>query len=255
MRHGWSGKVLIKRADIEKIHDYAREHCTNRDYLIFRLPMKIGLRTGEIASLRIENINFDDRSFKVLDSKQKQLYPLPLDVVTLQLIQDLIGERREGYVFTHDRTWQYVKKDFPLRVQEIWHIIHQIGLKAGVEGFKPRDLRQYFAANWAHTERKSLPALQQILRHRNLETTSIYVGGKVFFEDVQREYDQIKNGPLIEPQFEEPAPNQAQGPHAKICGECGALQVCKYASMMPECVTACSHRVSNQTIRLPRALE
>jgi integrase len=58
--------------------------------------MKIGLRTGEICSLRIEYINFEEKTFHVLDSKRKRLYPLPLDALTLQLIQDLVGSRKRA---------------------------------------------------------------------------------------------------------------------------------------------------------------
>lgn len=227
--HSWASRAtVIRRTDIEHVHDYAREHCSGRDYLIVRLPMKVGLRTGEIASFRIENIDFDTRSFQVLDSKQKILYPLPLDVVTLQLVQDLIRERLEGYVFTRTRSWKHVKKDLPLSVQEIWHIIREIGRNAGVEGFKPRMLREYFAANWAQTEKKSLPTLQQILRHRSLETTQVYINKLVFFEDVQREYDQ--GGPVMTD---------------CICKDCSIVGVCRFAPL-PSCVEGCRFKQSKK---------
>lgn len=222
--HSWASKAtIIRRTDIEHIHDYAREHCNGRDYLIVRLPMKVGLRTGEIASFRIENIDFDMRSFQVLDSKQKRLYPLPLDVVTLQLVQDLIRERLEGYVFTRAQSWKRVKQGEPLSGEMIWHVIHDAGADAGVEGFKPRMLREYFAANWAHTEHKSLPTLQQILRHKSLETTQIYINKLVFFEDVQAEFDGVRNGPLT---------------GESICKGCSVVNVCKFAPL-PDCVESC----------------
>jgi len=222
--HKWASRAtVIRRTDIEHVHDYAREHCSGRDYLLVRLPMKVGLRTGEIASFRIENIDFDTRSFQVLDSKQKIFYPLPLDVVTLQLVQDLIRERLEGYVFTRARSWKRVKKGLPLTVQEVWHVIRKVGADAGIQGFKPRMLREYFAANWAHTERKSLPTLQQILRHKSLETTQIYINKLVFFEDVQAEFDGVRNGPLMA---------------ESVCRGCSVVNVCKYAPL-PDCVEGC----------------
>jgi hypothetical protein len=211
--------------------------------------MKIGLRTGEIATLRIENIDFESRSFQVLDSKKKILFPLPLDMVTLQLIQDLIRERLEGYVFTRTQSWKYVKKDLPLSVALIWYIIHEIGLNAGVRGFKPRMLRQYFAAHWVRDENKSVSTLQEILRHTSLETTQIYIGRMSFWEDTQAEYDQVKSGPFIEFQREETGTVQAQRAHAKVCTDCAAIQVCKYASSMPECVSGCRYRSNPQRIQ------
>jgi hypothetical protein len=146
--------------------------------------------------------------------------------VTLQLIQDLIRARLEGYVFARARSWRHVKKGYPLSIQEIWHIIQKVGRDAGIDGFNPRMLRQYFAANWAHTEHKSLPTLQQILRHKSLETTSIYVGKLVFFEDVQAEYDGIQNGPL--------APDS-------ICHGCSIVNVCKFAPL-PGCASSCRYK-------------
>jgi site-specific recombinase XerC len=215
--------------------------------------MTIGLRTGEIATLQIENINFETRSFQVLDSKKKVLFPLPLDMLTLQLIKDLCGFRTHGYVFRQTQSWKYVKGDKPLTVQNIWYVIHKIAREAGVSNFNPRMLRHYFAAHWIYDLHKSVPSLQYILRHESLESTQVYIGRLSFWEDVQREYDSIKKGPFVE--SEETAPVQVQRVHAKMCSDCGAAQVCKHAVNMPECATACSHRISNQMVRLPEPLK
>jgi integrase len=255
MHHGWPGKVAIRRADIERIHDYARKNCSERDFLLVRLPMQIGLRTGEIATLSIENIDFETRTFQVLDSKKKVLYPLPLDVLTLQLIRDLCGFRTHGYVFRQSRSWKYTRGDKPLTDATIWTVIHNIAREAGVPDFNPRMLRHYFAAHWIYDLHNSIPSLQVILRHESAENTMIYVGRLSFWEDVQREYDGIRNGPFAESHVEEQGMAQGQGAHAKVCSECGAVEVCKFAATMPTCALACAHRVSNQTIRLPRALE
>ena len=244
MHHRWPGKVVIRRVDIERIHDYAREHCSERDFLLVRLPMQIGLRTGEIATLCIENIDFETRTFQVLDSKKKVLYPLPLDVLTLQLIKDLIGFRTHGYVFRQSRSWKYCKGDKALTDASIWTVIHNIAKAVGIQGFNPRMLRHYFAAHWIYDLHNSVPSLQVILRHESAENTMIYVGRLSFWEDVQREYDGIRKGPIVESHIEETAPVQAQGVHAKVCSECGAIQVCKYAATMPTCALACAHRVN-----------
>jgi len=70
----WYGKgeaIVIRRSDIEHVHDFARVHCKLRDFLLIRVPMKIGLRTTEITTLNIEDIDFNTRSFRVLDSKKR----------------------------------------------------------------------------------------------------------------------------------------------------------------------------------------
>lgn len=253
--HSWPGRLVIHRADIEKIHDYAQKHCTQRDFLIIRVGMKIGLRTGEIATLRIEDIDFEARSIKVLDSKKKVYFPLPLDPVTLELIKELCAFRTRGYVFTHARSWKHVKGDKPLTIENVWYIIHKIGYEAGVPNFKPRDLRRYFAAHWVRDQNKSVAGLQDLLRHQDAETTMIYVNKLSFWEDTQKEYDNVRKGPIVESQIEETAMVQGPRAHAKVCSDCGSLSVCRFAATMPNCAMACSHRVSNQMIRVPRALE
>lgn len=248
MRHRWVGKVVIRRADIEKIHNYAREHCSQRDFLLFRLLMNTGLRTGEVTTLRIEHVDFETRSFLVLDSKKKSLFPLPLDPLTLELIKELCQGRSHGYIFRQSRSWKYCKGDKPLTLATVWHTINKTAREAGVPNFNPRMLRNYFAAHWVRDQNKSVSGLQDILRHESLESTQIYIGRLSFWEDTQKEYDQIKKGPIVESQFEETTPVQSR-PRAKVCSECGALEVCKFAPTMPNCAMACSHRVSNPMAR------
>lgn len=232
-RSRWSADaIVIRRGDVERVHDYARNHASSRDFLLIRLPMKIGLRTGEICTLRIEDIEFESRSFHVLDSKRKELYPLPLDMLTLQLIHDLIQERLEGYVFTRSTSWKKVKEDLPLSVQEVWHITHKIGEEAGVKGFKPRTLRQYFAAYWLYVKKKSLAGLQEILRHKDPATTLVYAAKLRFFEDLQAEYEGVQNQPFVE---------NVTRVAESICSRCGNLAFCKFAPL-PSCVESCRYK-------------
>ncbi|MGB8781041.1 MAG: site-specific integrase [Candidatus Bathyarchaeia archaeon] len=221
--------LIIKRSDIISVHDYARANCEPRDYLLIRLPMKIGLRTGEICTLRIENIDFESRTFQVLDSKRKKLYPLPLDPVTLELIRALAGKRSEGYVFRQQRSWKYIRSENPLRTATVWIRARTIAKDAGVDDFNPRILRHFFAAEW-HQSGKSLEVLRRILRHKSLAYTQFYLARLVYFEDVQSAYDEVMNGPLAEGKLK-----ACSGP----CSDCSIVNVCKYAGTVPEYALGC----------------
>jgi integrase len=242
-KYNWQGDaIIIRRADILHVHDYARQHCCLRDYLLIRVPMKIGLRTGEICSLRIENINFENKTFYVLDSKRKHLYPLPLDVLTLQLIRDLIGSRTEGYVFTRDvysRSWSHKKAENPLHITTVLVTLKKIGMQVGVRGFTPRLLRHYFAAEW-HKAGKSLELLRRILRHKSLAYTQFYLAKLVYFEDMQTEYESLQMGPLP-PSWMEKTESLAP----KICSKCEKLPICKFADQMPPWATGCEYFTEN----------
>ena len=247
---GWHGSgktIVINRGDVEHVHDYARSHCDLRDYLFIRLPMKIGLRTSEIATLRIENIDFEKRSFKVLDSKKKSLFPLPLDMVTLQYIQDLIGQRPSGYVF-RQHSWRYKKYDKPLSRVAVWHNISKIGKVAGVQGFSPRVLRHYFAANWYITEKKNIEMLRRIMRHANLAVTHLYLCQLVFWEDVQKEYDGVKNDPVVQEKTK-PVLNEI---YQKFCARCDHEPVCNIKAEVcaSEWASGCKYCTANQQAKM-----
>jgi integrase len=200
--------------------------------------MKIGLRTGEICGLRVENINFDDKTFYVLDSKRKHLYPLPLDVLTLQLIRDLIGPRQEGYVFTREvysRSWSHTKGDKPLHDATVEKRLQKIAEAAGVKGFTPRLLRHYFAVTWLKAG-KNLELLRRILRHKSLAYTQFYLSRLVYFEDLKAEYESFQMGPLS-PSWQDKTENLT----SEICRKCEKLPICKLADKMPSWVTGCQY--------------
>ena len=226
-----SGKtIVIRRSDVEHVEAYARDHRDLRDYLLIRLPKRIGLRTREIATLSIEDINFEDRSFQVLDSKKHRFSPQPLDVLTLQLMKDLIGDRREGLLFLH-KNWKRKNQGKPLTNVAVWKAIKTIGEDAGVKGFHPRVLRHYFAADWIYVQKKSMETLRRILRHKNLLVTHRYLSRLVFFEDVQKEYDEIRANPFIEQPRRDL--NPPQGPlktpnYLKWCSNCDHEHLCKF---------------------------
>jgi hypothetical protein len=181
-------------------------------------------------------------------------------MLSLELIQNLIGEREEGYVFTHQGSWTQVKADQPLSRVEIWQIVHDIAEEAGVEGFNPRILRHYFAACWYEEmkrlgSRKTLVGLQRILRHKSLAITQIYLSKLVFFEDIQSEFEGIQNSPLVPETTDGKKGNISRrgvtSPEdilkvtcaqkvagETICNGCGYVGFCKFAPL-PSCASSC----------------
>ncbi len=246
-----STPIVIRRTDIKKVHDYARIHCKLRDYLMIRLPMQIGLRVSEIRTLNIEDINFEDRRFQVLDSKKKQFYPLPLDTITLQLIQDLIGDRWEGTVFTREDSLKVARLNKPLSRTAIWYLFDGIGVKAGVEGFSPRLCRHYFSAKWhedmkKRDSKKTLEGLRRILRHTSLTTTQVYLQRLTFFEDLQDQFQEIQE-PYI-------ATRQVSDFYREWCSKCRMEPVCKIMDQAcaSEWATGCKFHVPKQQIKINR---
>jgi len=233
-RHSEYKVRVISRADVMYVHDYALENCSLRDYLMIRLPMKAGLRTNEICTLRIEKIDFESCNFEVLDSKKYCFYPLPLDMKSVDLIRKLVAPRTEGYVFRQLTSWKEARADEPLHKVTVWVRVKNIGKAAGVEGFKPRILRDFFAAHWHYVKKGNLETLRQIMRHESIEVTGHYVASMVFKEDIEQEYR--ANVDEVASRF------GVANTMCSVCRECPAVVVCKFASQMPEFATGCSHK-------------
>jgi len=237
-RYGSADAIIIRRVDVEKVHDYARINCDLRDYLLIRLPMKIGLRTREIATLTVEDIDFQTRSFRVLDSKKHRFYPLPLDVLTLQLIKDLTNGLR-GLVFRH-KTYKR-NEGKPLTNVTIWKAVRVIGECAGVKGFHPRVLRHFFACDWHIVQHKSIEGLRRILRHKNLSVTHSYLARLVFFEDIQKEFEETQN-----PYVNVDSNPRSSGFYEEYCSRCTHEQVCSLKQQMCSCKGATGCRFYKQ---------
>ena len=187
---GMAGRVVISDRQIWQVVSYAEKHCCLRDRVIVRLLLTRGLRTNEIATLKVENIDWDNGLLKVFDSKKKRLIDIPVDLETLVMLQALLKGRTEGYVFQHKRK-QFQFEDKPLTKQGVYEIIRRIACKAGVKHFNPRRFRQHLAAFWMQRARGRLAELQTILRHKNPQVTWEYANKFVFAEDVRREADRV----------------------------------------------------------------
>jgi integrase len=241
--------ITIRRTDVAKVHDYARANCDLRDYLMIRIPLKIGIRTGELCTLRLEEIDYETRTFQCHDSKGHGTFPLPLDFLSLQLIQDLAASRKEGYVFRQKHSYAKQKAGIPILPQTIDHLYHTIGKTVGIEKFSPRTSRHYFAADWHYIQHKSIELLRRILRHRSLAYTQLYLSRLVFWEDLQREYDSIRAAPFIDEDFaglhkydvEAHTSPMLSDFYKRVCQNCESEQVCKFIDQMPPFSTGCAY--------------
>jgi integrase len=234
-RQHWHGKgeaIVIRRADVEHVHDYARVNRKLRDFLLIRLPMKIGLRTTEIITLNIEDIDFETFHIQVLDSKKKQFDTLSLDGITLQLMKDLIGDRTEGPAFPREDNRRIRAQHKPLSRVAVWYLFHEIGLAAGVKGFNPRICRHYFACKWIKDmkkpgSKKTIVGLQRTLRHANIATTTFYTARLVFQEDLDEEYHDMQ-----EPYIAHAETHATSQFYRDFCSKCEREPTCKYVDQV-----------------------
>jgi integrase len=188
--------ITLYRSNFLKLKKFPKPA---RDQLIIELPCDLGLRTGEIATLRIENIDLENGSILILDSKRYKPYPIPLSYNIAQLIEEVKSGRSEGWLIRQfPRSGKL--SDKPITVEAIWHVWKKWAKRAGLPNWRqytPRLGRHYFAATWHYVKHGNLEVLRRILRHKSLAYTQVYLSRLIFWEDEKAEYERIMNIPNL----------------------------------------------------------
>lgn len=163
--------------------------------LLFSYQAVLGLRIGEAVRVHIRDINLKKRELRIDTEKgQRTDYlPLPKDLFqkTMQFIDDYSDEimKRKGYLFWADYYPQRNKMPY-VNSNVARNVFAKAVKKAGLdevysysEGTRPKllhrltphSLRHYAISNHARKNNGNIVLTSKFARHRNLETTMIYV--------------------------------------------------------------------------------
>jgi integrase len=187
--------IVIHRSHILRLKKFPKP---TRDQLCIELATDMGLRSGEISTLRIENIDLEKGKIYIIDSKKKTLYPLALTYEVAQHIDEVKAGREEGWLILQGKrnAWRRGK---PMTTIALCYIWRKWAKRAGIPNWRkynPRLGRHYFACEWARRG-GNIEILRRILRHSQLTTTQLYLSRLLFWEDEQAEYQRIMNIPNI----------------------------------------------------------
>jgi integrase len=171
-------KIWLTTAQVNAMLQIARD-TKERDYLLLEL-MRYGLRCGEIVGWRgLPGIRISDIRNEGIWVKgkgysrgivQDRLVPMPKDV-----LRHLRGYIDSALAGSDDADQQ---KIFPLSEVRAEQIVKSYAKRAGVDDWEkvgPHRLRAYFATD---AKDKGLDAftIRDLMRHRNITTTNLYVG-------------------------------------------------------------------------------
>jgi site-specific recombinase XerD len=143
-----------------------------RDYAMLTLLVRLGLRPGEVASLRLDDIDWRAGEL-VVEGKGNRMERLPLPVDVGEAVADYL---RAGRPQTAQGRTVFVRFRAPhrsLSVSAITDVVNRTAERAGLGCVRARQLR-HTAATAMVREGATLPEVGQVLRHRRLLTTSIY---------------------------------------------------------------------------------
>ena len=143
-----------------------------RDYAVILAMARLGLRAGEVASLRIADVNWSDGLLAVRGKGNRHdVLPLPGDVghaMAGYLTLARPGRPASPYLFTC-----VVAPYGPLRASSVGGIVSRACRRAGIPPFGPHRLRHALACDLL-ARGAALEEVAQLLRHGDLTTTAVY---------------------------------------------------------------------------------
>jgi integrase/recombinase XerD len=170
-----------------------------RDLLLVRIPWRTGIRVGELIALKVQDIDFENRSIVIKVQKMRKIDGkaierrriVPIDQGTLQMIKEYLEWRKQA-PYKGDLL-------FPFTRQRVNQIFWKLGRKAGIKeigdpevsqhrNLHPHHLRHSFAIHCIKRG-MSIDRLQKILGHQSPTTTSVYLQYSV--KDLHDDYDKI----------------------------------------------------------------
>jgi site-specific recombinase XerD len=150
-----------------------------RDYAILLLACRLGLRMGDIRTLRLEQIHWDQARLDLVQNKTDEPLSLPL---TEEIGQALIDYLKHGRPITPYRE-VFLRMTAPLKpfsdTSNFAHIITFYRQRAGIA--RPPNRRQGFHSLRSSLATRLLEAdtpievIAAVLGHRSLESTQLYL--------------------------------------------------------------------------------
>jgi integrase/recombinase XerD len=142
-----------------------------RDFAILLLLSRLGLRIGEVAALRLEDLDWRAGEIEVRGKGgRRERLPLPVDAG-----EAIVGWLRDGRPDCESR-FLFTRARAPhdgLHPSSLNGVVHRACRRAGLPEGGPHRLR-HTAATQMLRAGASLREVGQVLRHRDSEVTSIY---------------------------------------------------------------------------------
>ena len=143
-----------------------------RDAFILELLYVSGIRVSELVNIKLNDIEESQRRIKILGKGNKERYVLYGSRCS-DLLKKYMSVRSEFLKYPND----YLilsKTGRKINTREIRNIINRIKTKAGISiSISPHTFRHTFATHMLN-EGADLRAVQELLGHENLSTTTIY---------------------------------------------------------------------------------
>lgn len=156
------------------LQSFDRHTATGRrDFAMGLLLARLGLRTHEVAGLRLEDVDWRQNTLRLRHTKQRRERLLPLPPAVRQALAAYL---RHGRPLTPVRALfvrHHIPYGSPLVVHHVRGAMRRAFARSGITSGKVHLLRHTLATR-LHSQRVGLKAIADLLGHQSLDTTARY---------------------------------------------------------------------------------
>ncbi|MGA7540633.1 MAG: tyrosine-type recombinase/integrase [Steroidobacteraceae bacterium] len=150
-----------------------------RDYAILHLMAHYGLRPSEIASLRLDSIDWMSATLRVEQRKTRSDLVLPLAPATVKALRRYLRRDRDRWQEVHEQTTLFLRERCPigpLKNTGVYEIFAKRLKESGQDPtrYSAYSLRHAFAMRLLRCG-VGIKAIGDVLGHRDLESTCVYL--------------------------------------------------------------------------------
>lgn len=147
-----------------------KDALSTRNRAVLELLYACGLRVSELCSLRIGDIDFEERFVKVRGKRMKERL-IPAGRGALEAVKAYL---KDGRPDTGEKSIVFLSRNGKrLSRMAVWNIIKKYSIEAGLKDVHPHTLRHSFATHLLEGG-ADLRSVQEMLGHSSIVTTEIY---------------------------------------------------------------------------------
>ena len=165
----------LSRAEVTKLLDAFSPELPSRlrGYAMVRCLVDLGLRTREVVSLGLDDIDWQAGTLRIVKNKSRRVDVLPMPQTTGKAIANYLRSERPHTVNRRVFVRHVAPLDKPIGPDVARNAVRQAYLRSGLPHTRVHILRHTLASRLLDTG-GSLKEVADVLRHRELDTSLIY---------------------------------------------------------------------------------